>query len=200
MTRSGGVNREIRIELDPARMQALGITAVDVNQQLRVLNLDAPGGRAEIGGGEQSIRVLGGARTAEQLSETRILLPGGRIARLSDLALVHDGIAEVRSMSRLNGRPTTIFGVFKAKGLLRHLGGQEVEQELAKITEENPSVKMTKLHHRRLHAGDVRLGDQRAGRGLHPGRHRGLVLPARLALDRDLGARDSVVGDSRSCG
>ena len=145
VTRSGGVNREIRIELDPARMQALGITAVDVNQQLRVLNLDAPGGRAQIGGGEQSIRVLGGARTAEQLSETRILLPGGRIARLSDLALVHDGIAEVRSMSRLNGRPTTIFGVFKAKGSSDISVAKEVEQELAKITKENPSVKMTKV-------------------------------------------------------
>ena len=145
VTRSGGVNREIRIELDPARMQALGITAVDVNQQLRVLNLDAPGGRAQIGGGEQSIRVLGGARTAEQLSETRILLPGGRIARLSDLAFVHDGIAEVRSMSRLNGRPTTIFGVFKAKGSSDISVAKEVEQELAKITKENPSVKMTKV-------------------------------------------------------
>ena len=85
------------------------------------------------------------ARTAEQLSETRILLPGGRIARLSDLAFVHDGIAEVRSISRLNGRPTTIFGVFKAKGSSDISVAEEVEQELAKITKENPSVKMTKV-------------------------------------------------------
>jgi multidrug efflux pump subunit AcrB len=57
--RGGGVDREVRVELDPARMQALGLTAVQVNQQLRQLNIDAPGGRAQIGGGEQSIRVLG---------------------------------------------------------------------------------------------------------------------------------------------
>src|SRR5687767_8288585 len=63
VARSGGVDREIRVELDPARMQALGTTAVDVNQQVRAINLDAPGGRAQIGGGEQSIRVLGAART-----------------------------------------------------------------------------------------------------------------------------------------
>ena len=44
--RGGGVNREIRVELDPARMQAFGITAVQVNDQLRNLNLDSPGGRA----------------------------------------------------------------------------------------------------------------------------------------------------------
>ena len=64
VSRSGGVNREIRIELDPGRMQALGITAVQVNQQLRALNLDAAGGRAQIAGGEQAIRVRGGAHSA----------------------------------------------------------------------------------------------------------------------------------------
>ena len=59
-----------------ARMQALGITAVDVNHQLMTLNLDSPGGRAQLGGGEQSIRVLGGARTALALGDTQIALPG----------------------------------------------------------------------------------------------------------------------------
>src|ERR1700716_2231131 len=76
VSRGGGVNREIRVELDPARMQALGITAVGVNQQLRTLNLDSPGGRAQVGGGEQSIRVLGGAHTAVALGDTLIALPG----------------------------------------------------------------------------------------------------------------------------
>ena len=110
--RGGGVNREIRIELDPARMQALGITAVDVNRQIRELNLDSPGGRAQVGGGEQSIRVLGGAHTAQELSETHIALPGAgqRYARLSDIAVVRDGVGEVRSIARLNGRPATTLG------------------------------------------------------------------------------------------
>ena len=55
-------------ELDPARLQALGLTAAEVNEQLRALNLDAAGGRAQVGGGEQAIRVLGGAKTAEELA------------------------------------------------------------------------------------------------------------------------------------
>ena len=63
VSRSGGVDREIRVELDPGRMQALGLTAVEVNEQLRALNMDAAGGRAQVGGGEQAIRVLGGAKT-----------------------------------------------------------------------------------------------------------------------------------------
>jgi multidrug efflux pump subunit AcrB len=68
--RSGGVSREIRIILDPAKMQANGITAVQVNAQLRQVNVNAAGGRAEIAGSEQSVRVLGNAASAYALGET----------------------------------------------------------------------------------------------------------------------------------
>ena len=141
--RGGGVNREIRVELDPARMQALGITAFEVNQQLRQLNLDAPGGRAQVGGGEQSIRVLGGARTPVQLGDTQIALPGNRVARLRDIAQVYDGVAEVRSVSRLNGRPATTFGVFKSKGSSDVTVLENVQSELEKISKETPQVKLS---------------------------------------------------------
>ena len=78
VSRSGGVDREIRVELYPARMQALGLTAAEVNQQLRSLNLDAAGGRAQVGGGEQAIRVLGGAKSAQALADAQIIVPGGK--------------------------------------------------------------------------------------------------------------------------
>src|SRR5579864_8829818 len=146
VTRSGGVSREIRVELDPARMQALGITAAQVNLQLRSLNLDSPGGRLEIGGGEQAIRVLGEARTAHALGDTQIMLPGGRFARLSDLADVKDSVGEIRALARLNGRPATIFKVFKAKGTsdIKVLDG--VEAELAKIKQQNPQVTISQVY------------------------------------------------------
>ncbi len=145
VNRSGGDSREIRIELDPERMQALGITAVDVNQQLRTLNVDSPGGRAQLAGGEQSIRVLGGARTAEQLGDTRIQLTGGRYARLDDIASVRDGVEEVRSIGRLNGRPATTFGVSRSRGSSDVTAIANVEAELKKILAENPSVTITQV-------------------------------------------------------
>src|SRR3984957_19861679 len=92
VSRSGGVDREIRVELERAGMQALGPTAVQVNEQLRALNLDAAGGRAQVGGGEQAIRVLGGAKTAEALADTQIIVPGGKSVRLREIADVRDGI------------------------------------------------------------------------------------------------------------
>ena len=133
----------------------------EVNDQLRTVNIDAAGGRAQVGGSEQSIRVLGEARTRAALADTQIMLPGGRFARLGDIADVHDGIAEMRSLSRLNGRPATTFGVFKAKGAsdVNVLNG--VEAELAKIKQaESAGDDLAGLHHGRLHQGDVPLGDE----------------------------------------
>jgi multidrug efflux pump subunit AcrB len=145
VSRGGGVSREIRVELDPARMQALGITAVQVNQQIRQLNLDSPGGRAQLGGGEQAIRVLGGAHTALQLADTQIMLPGNRFARLSDIAVVRDSVGEIRSIARLNGREATTFGVYKAKGFSDVTVLDAVHEELGKISKENPQVKLTQV-------------------------------------------------------
>ncbi|HUK02052.1 MAG TPA: efflux RND transporter permease subunit [Steroidobacteraceae bacterium] len=143
--RWGGVDREIRVELDPARMQALGITAAQVNQQLRQLNIDAPGGRAQVGGGEQAIRVLGGAQSALDLGNTQITLPGGVTARLKDIAEVHDGAAEVRVLSRLNGRPATVFAIYKSMGSSEVDVLGRVQAELAKVATDYPNVKITQV-------------------------------------------------------
>ncbi|MGA3158679.1 MAG: efflux RND transporter permease subunit [Steroidobacteraceae bacterium] len=143
--RSGGVTREIRVNLDPARMESYGITAGEVNEQLRAVNLDAAGGRAQVGGGEQSIRVLGGAHTAEQLGETRLTMADGRVARLSDIAEVRDGVAEVRTISRLNGRSATTFGVYKAKGVSDVETLKRVEAELDKIVKETPAISLKQV-------------------------------------------------------
>ena len=142
VSRSGGVDREIRVELDPGRLQALRLTAVEVNEQLRALNMDAAGGRAQVGGGEQAIRVLAGARTAEALGDTQVIVPGGKSVRLREIADVHDGIAEVRTIARLNGRQSTTFGVFKAKGASDVAVAKLVQAELDRILKENSSVRI----------------------------------------------------------
>ncbi|NBW89811.1 MAG: efflux RND transporter permease subunit, partial [Gammaproteobacteria bacterium] len=136
----GGVTREIRVELDPARMQALGITAAEVNQQLRQLNLNAPGGRAQVGGGEQSIRVIGSARTAQDLAATQVRLAGGMLVRLQDIAHVSDAVAEQRSLFRVNGREATSFGVSKARGASDVTTLDRVEADIAKLREEYPNI------------------------------------------------------------
>ncbi len=140
VNRSGGVSREIRVDLDPARMESFGLTAGEVSEQLRQINMNAAGGRAQVGGAEQSIRVLGAARDASQLGDVRLSLPDGHVVRLRDIADVRDGVEEVRSISRLNGRPATTIEVFKAKGASDVDTLHRVQAELAKISQETPSI------------------------------------------------------------
>ena len=94
--RNGGVDREIRVILDPAKLSAFGLTASQVNAQLRLVNLNAAGGRAEIGGSEQSVRVLGNAQTAYDLGQVQIAAGTGRTIRVADLGRVQDLYAEQR--------------------------------------------------------------------------------------------------------
>ncbi len=140
--RSGGVSREIRINLDPARMQALGLTAAQVNTELRQLNLDLPGGRSQIGNAEQAIRVLGGAKTAQQLAETRIGLTGGRVVKLSDIAEVKDGTSEQRQISRRNGREVTGFGISKSKGYSEVAAMEQIQASFKALEKEYPDIKI----------------------------------------------------------
>lgn len=114
--RLGGVDREIRVELDPQRMLALGITADQVSRQLRSQNIDLPGGQAQIGGQAQAIRTLGGATRVEDLALSRILLPDGRSVRLQDIATVADAASEVTAISRYNGEPAVSFLIQRTKG------------------------------------------------------------------------------------
>ncbi|MFL6829026.1 MAG: efflux RND transporter permease subunit, partial [Sphingomicrobium sp.] len=140
VTRTGGVDRTIRVILDPAALQAQGITAAQVNQQLRASNLNAAGGRAEIAGSEQSVRVLGNARDAYQLSQTQIALPGGRWVRLADLGQVKDAYSEQRTLAKMNGRQVVTFEVQRAKGSSEVTTYDKAWAELKKVEKENPKV------------------------------------------------------------
>ena len=97
--RFGGVDREIRVALDPEKLLALGVTAATVNEQVRANNVDLGGGRGELSGQEQAIRTLAGARKLEDLAALPIALPGGRRVRLDELATVTDGAAEPRTFT-----------------------------------------------------------------------------------------------------
>lgn len=141
VTRGGGVNREISVTLDPARMQSLGITASQVNAQLRQLNINAAGGRAEIAGSRQSVRVLGNAETAYELSQTDIPLGNGRTVKLSDFARVSDSYGEITSMGKADGKPVVTFGIARARGASDVSVYDGVFAEIQKIEKENPGVR-----------------------------------------------------------
>ncbi|WP_375427832.1 efflux RND transporter permease subunit [uncultured Sphingomonas sp.] len=141
VNRNGGVSREIRVILDPVRLQSQGLTASQVNQQLRQVNVDASGGRAEIAGSEQSVRVLGNAKTAYELGQTQISVGAGRTVRLTDIAQVRDSYAEQRSRAAVDGRQTVSFDIQRSKGASDVTVFHEAEKKLEAIQKRNPQVR-----------------------------------------------------------
>jgi hydrophobe/amphiphile efflux-1 (HAE1) family protein len=140
VTRFGGADREVRVTLDPVRLDSFGITAAQVSQQLRATNVNLGSGRTEIGEGEQAIRILGDAQAVEDLANTTIALSSGRFVRLADLGRVEDTYQELRSFSRFNGEPVVTFAVFRAKGASEVSVAEVVNAQLDTVRANNPSV------------------------------------------------------------
>jgi multidrug efflux pump subunit AcrB len=144
VSRVGGVDREIRVWLDPDRLMALGITAGDVNRQLRATSVDLTAGRGEIGGIEQSIRTLAASKTVAELENTRIVLPGRREVRLADLGTIKDLNDEPRSFARLNGTtPVVAASVFRSKGASELDVKNVAEKKIEELRKANPDFTYT---------------------------------------------------------
>jgi multidrug efflux pump subunit AcrB len=143
--RVGGVDRTIRVILDPAALEAQGITASQVNQQLRASNMNGAGGRAQIAGSEQSVRVIGNAPTAFRLSQTEIALPGGRFVKLADLGQVQDSNSEQRSLANMNGHQVVTFMNQRATGASEVTAYQSLWKELDALQKENPKVHFSEV-------------------------------------------------------
>ena len=145
VNRFGGVDREIEVILDLARMQALGVTASQINGLLRQSNVDAAGGMAEVGGTRQSVRVLGNSDDAYALSQRQIQLGGGRTVKLADVATVRDGYSERTSISKVRDKEVVNFAMSRAKGASDVTVFDEALEKIAEIEAANPGVKFIPL-------------------------------------------------------
>ncbi|QEE42271.1 MULTISPECIES: efflux RND transporter permease subunit [unclassified Methylobacterium] len=139
--RLGGVAREIRVTLKPDRLLALGITAADVNRQLRLTSADMAGGRGEVGGQEQSIRALAASASLDTLAKTSIVVPGNRKVRLDELATLSDTAEEPRTFARFNGEPVVAFAVSRASGASDADVSVGVAKKIAALHAANPDVR-----------------------------------------------------------
>lgn len=145
-SRVGGVNREINVVLDPVRMNALGVTASDVNGALQRNYRNYGGGRASVGGSETTIRTLGETLTVEELRNLSVPLRGGTsYVRLADIAEVGDGSAEVRSFALLNGRPVAGFNIVKVDAASEVDVERGALEAIARLEAANPGLKITKI-------------------------------------------------------
>ena len=138
--RIGGVEREIHVALDPDRLLSFGVTAGDVNRQIKATNVDLAGGRGEIADREQAIRTLGSKPTVSDLAATMIALPGGRKVRLDELGGVTDTHAERRTFASLDGNEVVAFAISRGTGASDVVVSADVERVLAKLRADHPGV------------------------------------------------------------
>jgi len=143
VSRVGGVTREIRIELDPARMLALNVTAADISRQLRQIQQEASGGRADVGGIEQSVRTIATVKSADELGGMDIVLSDGRRIRLDQVATISDTVGELRTAALLNGKPVVGFEITRSKGAGEVEVAGNVTRVLDKLKADHPDIEIT---------------------------------------------------------
>ena len=141
--RIGGLNREIRIELDPLKMSALGVTASDISRRLKLVQQESPGGRGDIGGAEQSVRTIATAASASELAALDISLSDGRRVRLGQLAKIEDTTAERRSIALVNGKPVVAFEIMRSKGADEVSLAKNVHEVVATLALQHRDVEFT---------------------------------------------------------
>ena len=143
VARVGGVTREVRVELDPARLQALNATAADISRQLRQTQQEASGGRTDVGGAEQSVRTIATVKSAEELARMEITLTDGRRIRLDQVANVLDTTAEPRSAALLNGKPVVGFEIVRTRGAGETEVAAGVRAQLETLKAAHPEITVT---------------------------------------------------------
>ena len=142
VSRVGGVTRQVRVDIDPDQLLALGVTASDISRQLRRIQTEASGGRTDVGTSEQSVRLIATVETAAELARMEIPLSDGRRIRLDQVAHVEDSIAEQRSAAFLDGQPVVGFEIVRSKGAGEVDVMEGVRAQLASIKAQHPDIKV----------------------------------------------------------
>ncbi|MDZ7813578.1 MAG: efflux RND transporter permease subunit [Ideonella sp.] len=146
VSRVGGVSREVRVELDPARLLALGATAADVSRQLKAVQQEASAGRADLGGAEQTVRTVATVQSAAELAALELSLSDGRRVRLDQVASVKDTVAEVRSVALRDGQPVVGFEISRARGASEVEVAEAVAKVLITLREKHPDVQFNEVY------------------------------------------------------
>ncbi|ETF01768.1 ACR/RND family transmembrane transporter [Advenella kashmirensis W13003] len=140
VSRVGGRDRQVRVDMDPVLLQGLGATVADVSRQLKAVQQEQSGGKAELGLQKQPIRTLGAVKSADELRDLRIPLNNGKVITLSEVATVRDSFADPVNAAFLDGKPVVAFEVARSRGAGEVDVGRGVSDALAQIKAAYPDL------------------------------------------------------------
>jgi CzcA family heavy metal efflux pump len=109
----GGKQAQVQVDLNPAAMQAKGISPNDVVNAITAQNLILPGGTSKIGGYEYDVRLHGSPSTVEELNDLPIKMAGDSPIYIRDVAHVRNGFPPQTNIIRVNGQRATMMSVIK---------------------------------------------------------------------------------------
>ncbi len=146
VTREGGIEREIRVDLDPRALQSFGITAGQVSQQLARVQVESPGGRLQWAGSEQAVRTVGTVDEARNLKDYSIALPDGRAVKLALLASIRDAAADPSQAALLDGKSVVGFSISRARGSSEVEVAKRVRVALDQLELQHKNIKFNLAH------------------------------------------------------
>jgi hydrophobe/amphiphile efflux-1 (HAE1) family protein len=136
----GGAEREVHVDLDRAKIDALGLSTLAIMEQLRTQNLNVPAGHYEEGTREITVRTVGELASVEQIRELIVATAqDGSSVRLADIATVEDGYEELRTRIRVNGKAAVSFDVLKQSGKNTIEVDEKVKVRLAELVKAFPA-------------------------------------------------------------
>ena len=140
---SGGVYREIGIQLVRDRLRAAGLTAADVSDALRRENVQLPGGSVQEGISDLYVRTVGEYQSLGEIAGTVITLRDGNPIRVGDVAQVVDGFQDVNNLAEVNGVPAVRLRIQKQSGANTVAVAARIREEVAVINGERDDVAIT---------------------------------------------------------
>ena len=140
ITISGGVYREIQIQLRRDRLNAAGLTTEDVTQALRRQNVQLPGGNVRDGLSDLYVRTRGEYETLEEIRSTIVAMREDHPIRVRDVAEVVDGFQDVDNLAEVNGMPVVRLNIQKQSGANTVAVAERIRQEVAAINRERDDV------------------------------------------------------------
>ncbi|HZD81201.1 MAG TPA: efflux RND transporter permease subunit, partial [Actinomycetota bacterium] len=149
---AGGLEREIHVAVDPARLEALGVTLDDVSSALAAANVSAPGGTIRRGRYRYALRALGEFQTVDEIGDTPVDRgagrgtdgsAGGAQVRLRDVAAIQDAFADRETIARYDGRESVGLLLYKEAGANTVRAASRVRDVLEQLRQEYPAVELT---------------------------------------------------------
>jgi hydrophobic/amphiphilic exporter-1 (mainly G- bacteria), HAE1 family len=134
----GGLQRVIRVQLQPARMEALGVSIEQVTAALRTQNTEIPAGRLERGNAEQIVRVRGRLAESADFGDIIVAVRGGTPIHLREIATIEDASEEERSIARVDGQRAVALDVRKTPGSNTVAVAEAVKAMVAELAGELP--------------------------------------------------------------